>query len=45
MFGSFLSPCPHPFPYPYTLPPLPHQPSLPGRNYFTFISSFVEERV
>jgi hypothetical protein len=30
--------CPHPLPL---LPP----PSIPGRNYFAFISNFVEERV
>jgi hypothetical protein len=38
MFGSFLSPSPHLLFYPANL-------SLPGRNYFALISSFVEERV
>jgi hypothetical protein len=44
MLGSFL-PLP-PLPY-HPLCPLPHltTPSIPGRNYFALISTFVEERV
>jgi hypothetical protein len=39
-------PCPHPLPYHPLRPlPLPHTPSLPGRNYFALISNFVVEKV
>jgi hypothetical protein len=45
MFGSFLPPSLHPLSFPTTpFLSLP-TPSLPGRNYFALISSFVEERV
>jgi hypothetical protein len=38
--------CPHPLPYHPLHPlPLPPTPSIPNRNYFAFISNFVEERV
>jgi hypothetical protein len=38
--------CPHPLPYHPLCPlPLSPTPSIPSRNYFAFISNFVEERV
>jgi hypothetical protein len=37
-------PCPHPLPY-HPLRPLPTPPSIPSRNYFALISTFVVERV
>jgi hypothetical protein len=42
IFGSFLPSSPHHLPYPRLTHPYP---SLPGRNYFTLISNFVEKRV
>jgi hypothetical protein len=42
MLGSFLPPA-HPLPYHPLHPfPLPPTPSIPGRNYFAFISNLVE---
>jgi hypothetical protein len=45
MFGSFLPPSPAPSLTPCNPSPTLPNPSLPGRNYFAFIFSFVEERV
>jgi hypothetical protein len=44
MLGSFLPTAPTP-PLPPCSLPVPHTPSIPGRNYFALISNFVEERV
>jgi hypothetical protein len=45
MFGSFLSPSPHPLPFSLHPPSYPHPLANRQKNYFALISNFVEESI